>query len=187
MNLPCIDSESTCSWPLTNLTDKQIDRKKLGNSETQGSCEERPAACLDLYHSTRSTISTMTAATVARRLSLKWVSTRPAADTVLAAAPLPPPGAGGKEKEREVDQLHQSFFFMTGKSYYLPNTYPTPADQVHLHHPCEITSLTQLWDRLSLTPSNHLTPPWVFFHLDRPSNTPEDWKQLWVLHEALCM
>lgn len=178
MNLPCSDRESTCCWPLTNLTDRQTG----GNSETQGLYEERPAACLDLYRSTRSTIATMTEATVAKRLSLKWVSTSPAADTVLVAAPLPPPGAGGKEKEGEVDHLHQSSSLWQES----PTTSLTPT-QIHLHHPCEISSLTLHWDRLSLTPSNHLTPPWVFVHLDQPSNTPEDWKQLWVLHEAPCM
>lgn len=98
------NSWSTWSWTLNTQTNRQTTR----NSETQGSSQEQPAGCLDLYRFTRSTIATMTVATAAGRQSLNWASTSPAAGTLLAAADiqpaaaaLPPAGAGGKEEEED--------------------------------------------------------------------------------------
>lgn len=140
------NSWSTWSWTLNTQTNRQT-----RNSETQGSSQEQPAGCLDLYRFTRSTIATMTVATAAGRQSLNWASTSPAAGMLLAAADIlpaaaapPPAGAGGKEEEedRTLISLYRR------KALVLPflTASPIPLD---LHHPCWITSLSQLQDHLS--------------------------------------
>lgn len=69
----------------------------------------------------------MTVATAARRRSLNWASTSPAADILLAAAPPPPAaGAGGKEEEED----HTFISLCHRKALLLPLTLsPNPTDK----------------------------------------------------------
>lgn len=143
----------TCS--LTELT-WQTERQE----ETLGQHLERPAACLDLYPSTRSTIATTTVATVAWRQNLNWGTTSPAAGTLLGPACLQP--AGGKEKEGQKKIVGWNIYELTSISKESPTTFltplPSPAELVHLHQPYWNSSLSELWDHLSFTPSNQLYP-----------------------------
>lgn len=120
----------------------------------------------------------MTMATEAGTLSALWASTSPAADTTQGAAPPPPGGAGGKKAEHmEEHNLINQPFIVTRKPYCPVNTisYPpsTPADQVHLHHPCRILFPSQLWDHLSssaalLTVQVTITSHQVILHHHHP-------------------